>query len=58
MIDGFAEELSYSRFDGEPAVMIQVFRIGDQKILDLVSKVRSYVDSTEAWLPDGLKLTV
>ena len=58
VVDGFAEELSYSRFDGEPAVMIQVFRIGDQKILDLVAKVRSYVGSTSAWLPDGMKLTV
>jgi len=58
VIDGFEEDLRYTRFDGEPAVMIQVYRIGDQRVLDLVQKVRDYAVSTEAWLPDGIKLTV
>lgn len=58
VVDGFEEDLRYARFDGEPAVMIQVYRIGDQRVLDLVQKVRDYAESTRAWLPDGIKLTV
>ena len=58
VIDGFEEDLRYARFDGKPAVMIQVYRIGSQRVLDLVQKVRSYADTTRAWLPEGIELTV
>ena len=58
VIDGFVDEDVYARFDGQTAVMIQVYRIGDQKVLDLVAQVKEYVAETEAWLPEGLELTV
>ncbi|MCP4036913.1 MAG: efflux RND transporter permease subunit, partial [bacterium] len=56
--DGFEEDARFARFDGERAVLIQVYRIGDQRVLDLVEKVKRYTDTAEAWLPEGLELTV
>ena len=58
VVDGFEEDLRYARFDGKLAVMIQVYRIGDQRILDLAEKVRDYAETTSAWLPEGIELTV
>jgi len=58
VVDGFAEEDRYARFNGHPAVMVVVYRVGDQKVLDLVAAVKDYVARAEAWLPEGLHLTV
>ncbi len=56
--DGFAEDDRFARFDGERAVLIIVYRVGDQKVLDLVAAVKSYVEQARETLPAGLELTV
>ncbi len=56
--DGFEEDDRYAHFDGEPAVLIVVYRIGDQRVLDLVETVKAYVGQAQAELPPGLSLTV
>ncbi len=58
VVDGFAEEERYARFNGQPAVMLVVYRVGDQKVLDLVAEVVDYVARAEATLPEGVHLTV
>ncbi len=58
VVDGFAEDERYARFGGEPSVLIKVYRVGDQKILDLVATVKEYLARAEASLPEGLSLTV
>jgi len=58
IVDGFAEDASYARFDGEPAVLIQVFRVGEQRVIELTDRVKAYVTEVSARLPEGLHLTV
>ncbi|MGH0029887.1 MAG: efflux RND transporter permease subunit [Myxococcota bacterium] len=58
VVDGFDEDEIYARFDGDPAVLIQVFRVGDQRVLDLVEQVKSYAAGSIGRLPGGLELTV
>ncbi len=58
VVDGFVQDERSARFDGENAVMIRVYRVGDQKVLDLVETVLGYVDGAKQRLPDGLHLTV
>ena len=57
VVDGFAETDQSARFDGIPAVVIQVFRVGDQSVLDVAQTVREYVEQTQPHLPDGITLT-
>ena len=57
VIDGFAETDQSARFDGIPAVLIQVFRVGDQSVLDVARTVRAYVEQTQPHMPDGITLT-
>ena len=58
IIDGFEEDASYARFDGEPAVLVQVYRVGEQRVIELTDRVKAYVDEVSARLPEGLHFTV
>lgn len=58
VVDGFAEADRKARFDGEPALLIQVFRQGDQKSLAISREVREYADAMRTRLPDGVALTI
>ncbi len=57
VIDGFAETDQSARFDGEPSVLVQVFRVGEENALDVADAVKSYVARTAPTLPEGIKLT-
>jgi multidrug efflux pump subunit AcrB len=58
VVDGFDETERVARFDGEPTVLVQVFRVGEQSALDVSRAVREYVASAQAGLPEGLRATV
>ncbi len=57
VVDGFAETDQFSRFDGKPSVMIQVFRVGDQNALKIAELVRSYIRAAQPRMPEGIHLT-
>ncbi|MBW2232130.1 MAG: efflux RND transporter permease subunit [Deltaproteobacteria bacterium] len=57
VVDGFEDTDIWSRFDGEPAVVLQVFRVGDQSSPELARRVREYVNEASPGLPEGLHLT-
>ena len=58
VVDGFAETDQRARFDEAPAVMVSVYRSGEQSVLDVAAAVRGYVERADAWLPEGITLTV
>ena len=57
VIDGFAETDQWTRFDGEPSVMVRVFRVGDQNALDVADAVHRYVEDAARRLPEGITIT-
>ena len=56
--DAFEEDDRFQNFDGEPAVLLVVYRVGDQKVIDLVETVTAYVEQARAELPAGVSVTV
>ena len=54
--DGFEEVLLQAGFNGEFAAMIQVFRVGDQDVIDIAQKVKDYIAARQATLPAGMIL--
>jgi multidrug efflux pump subunit AcrB len=58
VVDGFAETETWSRFDGVPAVLVQVFRVGDQSALDIEKIVNDYLEQARKGVPEGIALTV
>lgn len=58
VVDGFMDQDLRVRFDGNPAVMIQVKRIGKEDVIDLAERVKSYLEQAEADLPEGISMTL
>ena len=55
--DGFAEQPIRSRFNGQPAVSVGVYRVGDQSAIALADIVKEYIRTKQPDLPQGLTLT-
>ena len=58
LVDGFEDLDLSSRFDGKNAVVINVFRVGNEDTLALAELVRTYVENSKQTLPDGISLSV
>ena len=56
--DGFAETDQETRFDGKPAVMIEIFRVGDQDALAMGPEAKAYLAEFAEDLPPGLSLSI
>ncbi len=55
--DAFTEDPMRSRFNGRPAAMIEVFRVGNQSAIDVATKVKDYVAEQQDRLPRGLEIS-
>lgn len=58
VVDGFAETDQSTRFNGAPAVMLRLYRVGEQSALELAEQARAYVETKQRELPPGLHLDV
>lgn len=58
VVDGFADAERWAVFDGKPAVLVQVFRTGDQSALEVGDAVDRYLIDARARMPEGVELTV
>ncbi len=54
--DGFEETDNFATYNGKPAVMIQVYRVGDQTPISVSDAVRRQVENINQILPPGLAL--
>ena len=57
VIDGFEESDQSSRLDGEDAVLVQVFRVGDQSAIEIADAVHGYIADAQPRMPAGITLT-
>lgn len=54
VVDGFEDEPISTRFDGRPAAMVQVYRIGEEDAISVTDAVHEYVEVAD--LPAGVEL--
>ena len=54
--DGFEENSIATEFNGKPAVVIDVYRTGDQNAIELAAAVRDYIAKAKTWLPQGVEI--
>ncbi|WP_232426487.1 efflux RND transporter permease subunit [Desulfuromonas soudanensis] len=54
--DTFAETDEFATFDGKPAAMVRVYRVGEQKPTEIAALVGKYVESRRAGLPPAVHL--
>jgi multidrug efflux pump subunit AcrB len=58
VVDGFAESDQRSTFDGKAAALVQVSRVGDQRVIDVANAARAYVERVRPTLPHGIEIIV
>lgn len=58
VVDGFEEGDLSVRFNGEPAAMVRVYRVGDEDTIESAAKVRAYLEEARTRLPEGIELTL
>jgi len=56
VVDGFEDVQLNSRFDEKPAVMVEVYRVGQQDTLVIAKAVKEYLDNLV--LPEGVSVNV
>ncbi len=54
--DGFEETPVRTRFNGQQAAFIDVYRIGDQSAIEVADSVKNYLERKQAELPQGTYL--
>ena len=58
VVDGFEESDLKVLFDGSPAAVVVVKRIGDENVLKIAREVKQYVHEKQQTLPEGLDITI
>ena len=56
--DGFQEGFLKARFDGEPAVTVSVYRVGDEDTVTSANTLKAYLERKQPLLPNGVKTAV
>ncbi len=58
VIDGFEDADVFGRFNGKPGVLVSVLKTKQEDALDISDAVHQYVKTQQAYLPEGLQLSV
>ena len=58
VVDGFQDTDQSTRFNGEPAVVLDVFRVGSQDALAIARAARSYLEAKAERLPAEIHLDI
>jgi multidrug efflux pump subunit AcrB len=56
VVDGFEDTDQSTKFQGEPAILVSVFRVGKQDALAIGDAVQRYIDLAERWMPEGISM--
>ncbi|MFC7336899.1 efflux RND transporter permease subunit [Haloferula chungangensis] len=58
VVDAFEDVDLASRFDGKDAVLVNVYRVGNEDTLTLAGLVREYVEQAKDRLPEGVSVAI
>jgi multidrug efflux pump subunit AcrB len=56
VIDGFEDSDTKTRFDGKPAALVQVFRVGTEGALEVADSTKKYLELLSSELPAGVSV--
>ena len=58
IVDGFAETDEFATYNGKPAVMLDVYRVGQQSVLEVATAAHKFAREYTDQLPAGTGLTI
>ena len=58
VVDGFQDTDLSARFDGKPAVLLKVYRVGEQNTVEVSETVKDYLEREAGTFPEGIQAKV
>ncbi len=58
VIDGLEQADMEGQFNGQPAVLLTVFRVGEQSVLDISQEVTDHLEKARTKLPENISLNI
>jgi len=58
VVDGFEDVDLNASFDGTSAILVNVFRVGEEDTLQIAKSVREFIEGSQAKLPEGVRLEI
>jgi multidrug efflux pump subunit AcrB len=58
LVDGFEDTDLRVRYDGKPALLLQVSRVGEEDTLEIAGAVKDYLERKRAALPEGMAIDI
>ena len=58
VVDGFADTFQGLRFDGKPAALIRVARVGNQDVGEISETVERFLEDAPSRYPDGVEVSI
>ena len=58
IVDGFSQSDALSRFNGNPSVALNIFRVGNQSLLEVANIIDRYIANPAQYLPNGISLHI
>ena len=56
VVDGFVDDPLVTEFNGQQAVLMRIFAVGDQNALDVAARVQRFAQEIESQLPAGVEV--
>lgn len=56
--DGFEDAETITRFNGEPAILVDILRSGDENAIAISDAAKNYIKNTQHLLPEGVNLYI
>lgn len=58
VVDGFADTFQGLRFDGKPAALIRVARVGNQDVGEISETVKRFLEDAPSRYPEGVEVSI
>jgi len=58
VVDGFEDVEFKGEFNGQPGLLITVYRVGEQNILEISDSIKKYIEEKSPQLPNGIELNI
>ncbi len=56
--EGFSDSNEYATFNGKPAITVEVYRVGDEKPIELAKTVKEKIEVFKTGLPEGVYISL
>ena len=58
IVDGFEDVKFNAEFNGQPGLLVTVYRVGEQSVLEISDSIKKYIKNKSPQLPEGVELNI